>query len=353
MRTAGFAAMIKGRLWPLLQGLLALVVSSAPSAADPIADFYTGKTMTMMVATSPGGDYDRIGRLLARHMVRFIPGEPHMLVRNMPGGVGIQAANWLASIAPRDGTSLHMLIQNMPAHQALGGLGTEFDTRRFFFIGNVSNSVNVLNSWYTTGIRTIEDAKQRELIVGAPGTATAGVYYPKVMNALFGTKFKIVMGFPNGNDVNLAMERGEVGGRGSNTWRSYQLTHPDWITEKKIIPLVQIGLARHPDLPDLPLLTDLAQNAADRELLHFISADVGIARAVVTTPETPPERVQALRRAFDATVKDREFLAEADKIQIDVSPLSGEEAQKIADSIVNTSPAILARIKALLDGPTK
>jgi hypothetical protein len=161
------------------------------------------------------------------------------------------------------------------------------------------------------------------------------------------------MGFPNGNDVNLAMERGEVGGRGSNTWRSYQLTHPDWITEKKIIPLVQIGLARHPDLPDLPLLTDLAQNAADRELLHFISADVGIARAVVTTPETPPERVQALRRAFDATVKDREFLAEADKIQIDVSPLSGEEAQKIADSIVNTSPAILARIKALLDSPAK
>jgi tripartite-type tricarboxylate transporter receptor subunit TctC len=343
--------MMKVRLWSLLSVLLGVVVAPAPAAADPIADFYTGKTMTMVVATSPGGDYDRIGRLLARHMVRFIPGEPHMIVRNMPGGVGIQAANWLASIAPRDGTSLHMLIQNMPAHQALGGLGVEFDTRRFFFVGNVSNSVNVLNSWYTTGIRTIEDAKQRELIVGAPGTATAGVYYPKVMNALFGTKFKIVMGFPNGNDVNLAMERGEVGGRGSNTWRSYQTTHPDWIKEKKIIPLVQIGLSRHPDLADLPLLTELAQNEADRELLHFISADVGIARAVVTTPETPPERVQALRRAFDATVKDREFLAEAEKIQIDVSPLSGEEAQKIADSIVNTSPAILDRIKALLGGP--
>jgi tripartite-type tricarboxylate transporter receptor subunit TctC len=343
--------MMKVRLWSLLSVLLGVAVAPAPAAADPIADFYTGKTMTMVVATSPGGDYDRIGRLLARHMVRFIPGEPHMIVRNMPGGVGIQAANWLASIAPRDGTSLHMLIQNMPAHQALGGLGVEFDTRRFFFVGNVSNSVNVLNSWYTTGIRTIEDAKQRELIVGAPGTATAGVYYPKVMNALFGTKFKIVMGFPNGNDVNLAMERGEVGGRGSNTWRSYQTTHPDWIKEKKIIPLVQIGLSRHPDLADLPLLTELAQNEADRELLHFISADVGIARAVVTTPETPPERVQALRRAFDATVKDREFLAEAEKIQIDVSPLSGEEAQKIADSIVNTSPAILDRIKALLGGP--
>jgi tripartite-type tricarboxylate transporter receptor subunit TctC len=342
--------MTKTRALSLL-ALLGLVI--APAAADPIADFYSGKSMTMVVATSPGGDYDRIGRLLARHMVRHIPGEPHMIVRNMPSGVGIQAANWLASLAPRDGTVLHMLIQNMPAHQALGGAGVEFDTRRFFFIGNVSDSVNVLNSWYTTGIRTIEDAKQRELVVGAPGTATAGIYYPRVMNALFGTKFKIVGGYPNGNDVNLAMERGEVGGRGSNTWRSYQTTRPDWIKDGKIIPLVQIGLRKHPDLPDVPLLIELAQNDADRELLHFISADVGIARAVVTTPETPPERIAALRRAFDLTVKDREFLAEAEKQQIDVTPIGGEGAQKISDSIVNTSPAVLARVRALLSSPAK
>ncbi|MEA2907741.1 MAG: hypothetical protein QOI12_5128 [Alphaproteobacteria bacterium] len=343
--------MMSARLWSLM--LVSPVLALAPAAADPVADFYTGKTMTMMVATTPGGDYDRIGRLLARHMVRHLPGEPAMIVRNMPGGVGIQAANWLAALAPRDGTALHMLIQNMPAHQALGGTGVEFDTRRFFFIGNVSDGVNVLNSWHTTGIRTIEDARHKELVVGAPGTATAGVYYPKIMNALFGTRFKIVMGYPNGNDVNLAMERGEVGGRGSNTWRSYQSTHPDWISDNKIIPLVQIGLRRHPDLPHVPLLTELAQNDADRELLHFISADIGIARAVVTTPETPPERVQALRRAFDATVKNREFLAEADKMQIDVSPLTGEEAQSIANSIVDTSPAVLARVKVLLESPTK
>jgi hypothetical protein len=213
--------------------------------------------------------------------------------------------------------------------------------------------VNVLNSWYTTGIRTIEDARQRELVVGAPGTATAGIYYPRVMNALFGTRFKIVGGYPNGNDVNLAMERGEVGGRGSNTWRSYQTTRPDWIKDGKIIPLVQIGLRKHADLPGVPLLLDLAQNEADRELLHFISADVGIARAVVTSPETPPERIAALRRAFDLTVKDRDFLAEAGKQQIDVSPIGGQEAQRISDSIVNTSPAVLARVKALLDKPAK
>jgi tripartite-type tricarboxylate transporter receptor subunit TctC len=341
------------RLSAALYALLSVAVAPGLAPADPIADFYVGKTMTMVVATAPGGDYDRIGRLLASHMPDHIPGEPHMIVRNMPAGVGIQAANWLATQAPRDGTVLHMMIQNMPMHQSLGGAGVEFDARRFYFIGNVSDSPNVLNSWYTTGIRTLEDAKRHELIVGAPGTATDGVYYPKIINALFGTKFKIVTGYPNGNEVNLAMERGEVGGRGSNSWRSYQTTHPEWIRGDKILVLVQIGIRKHPDLPDVPLLTDLAQNDEDRALLNFISADVGIARAVVTTPDTPPERVDALRRAFYATMKDPQFLAEAAQMQIDVLPLSGEEAQKIADSIVNTPPAVIERMKALLDIPTK
>jgi tripartite-type tricarboxylate transporter receptor subunit TctC len=149
------------------------------------------------------------------------------------------------------------------------------------------------------------------------------------------------------------MERGEVGGRGSNSWRSYQTTHPEWIRDGKILVLVQVGIRKHPQLPDVPLLTELAQNDEDRALLDFISADVGIARAVVTTPDTPPERVEALRRAFDATMKDPQFLAEAAQMQIDVLPLSGEEAQKIADSIVNTPPAVVDRMKALLDIPTK
>jgi len=173
------------------------------------------------------------------------------------------------------------------------------------------------------------------------------------MNALLGTKFKIVPGYPNGNDANMAMERGEVGGRGSNTWRSYKATHPDWITDHKIYVLVQIGIRKHPELPDVPLLTELASNEEDRQVLAFISADVGVARAVVTTPDVPPERVEALRRAFDATMKDAEFLAEAEKNQIDVSPLTGEETQKIADSIVNAPPRVIERVKALLETPTR
>jgi tripartite-type tricarboxylate transporter receptor subunit TctC len=334
------------RFAPLLAWTLVLL---RPGLAEPITDFYRGKTLTMLVATSPGGDYDLRARLLARHMGRHIPGEPQIVARNMPGAVGLQAANWLATQAPRDGTVLHAIMQNMSAHQALGGAKVEFDTRKFFWIGNTTDSPNVVNSWHTTGIRTIQDVMTRELVVGAPGTATPSVVYPKAMNALVGTKFKIVSGYPGGNDVNLAMERGEVGGRGSNSWASWKATKPHWLAEKKIFILVQIGLKRHPELADIPLMTELARNEDDRKVLEFLSADTGITRAFVTTPDTPRERVEALRRAFDATMKDPLFLAEAEKAGMDISPATGEVAQVLADAIASTAPAVLARAKSILE----
>ncbi len=328
---------------------LALLVAACPAAADPVADFYRGKTLSMLIATSPGGDYDLRARLLARHLGRHIPGAPAIVARNMPGAVGLQAANWLATQAPRDGSVLHAIMQNMSAHQALGGGKVEFDTRQFFWIGNTTDSPNVVNSWHTTGIRSIKDVMERELVVGAPGTATSSVYYPKAMNALIGTRFRIVSGYPGGNDVNLAMERGEVGGRGSNSWASWKATKPHWLAEKKIFILVQIGLKRHAELADIPLMTELARNEDDRKVLEFLSADTGITRAFVTTPDTPRERVAALRRAFDAAMKDPLFLAEAEKAGMDISPATGEEAQNVAQSIANTEPAVLARAKAILE----
>ena len=240
-------------------------------------------------------------------------------------------------------------MQAMSAYQAMGGVNVEYDTRKFRWVGNTTDSPNVVNSWYTTGIRTIEDVMARELVVGAPGTNTTSVYYPKIMNALVGTKFKIVTGYPGGNDVNLAMERGEVGGRGSNSWASWKANHPDWIAQKKIYILVQIALKRAGDLPDVPLMSELATNEDDRRVLAFVSADTEINRAIVTTPDTPPERVEALRRAFDATVKDPLFLAEAEKSGMDINPSSGEAAQKVADFIAGTPAAIVARAKALLE----
>jgi tripartite-type tricarboxylate transporter receptor subunit TctC len=338
-RTAGSGAILA----------LAVALSSTSVAAQTVADFYRGKTLSIVIATAPGGDYDIRARLLARHLSRHIPGKPAIVPRNMPGGVGLQAANWLATLAPRDGTTIHAIMQNMSAHQALGGASVEYDTRKFSWIGNMTNSPNVINSWHTTGIKTIQDVMTRELVVGAPGTATSSVYYPKALNALAGTRFRIVAGYPGGNDVNLAMERGEVGGRGANSWASWKSTHPQWLAEKKIYILVQIALKRNAELADVPLMTELARNDDDRAVLGFISADTEINRAYVTAPDTPPDRVAALRRAFEATMKDPQFLAEAAKSSIDISPSSGEEAQKVAEYIANAPAAVLARTKQILE----
>jgi tripartite-type tricarboxylate transporter receptor subunit TctC len=330
-----------------LPAVVGLCLAGASAPADPVADFYHGKTINLIIGTSTGNDYDFRARLLARHLGRHIPGEPTIVPQNMPGVGGVKAANYLATTAPRDGTTLHMIMSNMMSSQAIGAPGVAFDTRKFFWIGNTTSTPNVMVAWHTSGITSIEQVKSKQLIVGAPG-GTAGVLYVTAMNALLGTKLKLVTGYPGGNEVNLAMERGEIDGRASNSWASWKSTHPDWIADKKIIVLLQVGLRRAPDLPDVPLLLELAGNDADRQVLTFLSADTAISRALVAPPDTPPERVAALRRAFDATVKDPEFLAEAAKSQMDILPMSGEEAQKIADSIVNTPPEIVARAKAIL-----
>src|SRR4051812_11183781 len=276
--------------------LTAIAGAAGRAAADPVADFYHGKTISLVIGTSAGNDYDYRGRLIARYLGKYIPGEPTIVPRNMPGGGGIQAANWLANIAPRDGTVVHMIMQNMMSTQAMQTPGVEFDTRKFSWIGNTTSAPNVINTWYTTGVTSIEQVKTREVVVGAP-MGTAGFLYPTLLNALAGTKFKVVSGYPGGNEVNLAMERGEVDGRGSNSWASWKSTKPEWLRDKKINILVQVGLKRSPDLPNVPLLMELARNEADRKLLEFLSADTEISRALVTTPGTPPERVEALRRA--------------------------------------------------------
>ncbi len=331
----------------------ALLFLPSITRADPVADFYRGKTMQMIVATAPGGDYDTRARLISRHMSRHIPGEPNIVPSNMPGAVGVQAANYIAGVAPRDGTVLHAIMQNMAAHQAIGGIGVKYDVTKLGWIGNSTDSPNLISAWHTTGITRIEQVYTRELVVGAPGVATSSVYYPHALNVLTGTKFKIVAGYPGGNNVNMAIERGEVGGRGSNSLAAWKATKPDWLRDGKVHHLVQIALKRHPELPDVPLLMELAKNEADRQVLYFLSADVPLSRAYVTTPDVPPERLAALRKAFDATMKDQAFLAEAEKAQIDISPSTGPDAEKIVATVLATPPEVIARAKAILESATK
>jgi tripartite-type tricarboxylate transporter receptor subunit TctC len=327
--------------------LVALGLSLLPAQADPVADFYRGKTINLIVGTSAGNDYDYRGRLVARYIGRHIPGEPTVIPQNMPGAGGIKAANYIASIAPKDGTTVHMIMTNMMVTQAMGLHGVEFDTRKFRWIGNTTSTPNVINSWHTSGITKIEQVKTKELIVGAP-KGTAGVIYPTLLNKLAGMKFKIVTGYKGGNEVNIAMERGEVLGRGSNSWASWKSTRPQWLAEKKIIILAQVGLKRDPELAGVPTLIELVSNDRDRKLMTFVSAETAISRALITTPGVPAERVTALRRAFDATMKDPQFLAEAEKAKMEIEPMTGEDAQVIADSIVNTPPEIVAYAREVL-----
>jgi tripartite-type tricarboxylate transporter receptor subunit TctC len=341
------ASILRRRASAGIKALIGISVMAVSAHADPVADFYHGKTLNLIIGTSSGNDYDTRGRLLARHLGHHLPGEPTIIPQNMPGVGGVKAANYLATIAPHDGTTLHMIMSNMMSSEAIGAQGVQFDTRKFFWVGTTSSTPNVTVSWYKSGVTSIEQLKTQQLIVGAPN-GTAGVLYVTAMNGLVGTKFKLVTGYPGGNEVNLAMERGEIDGRASNSWASWKSTHPDWVKDKKIVVLVQVGLKRAPDLADVPLLNELAKNDMDRAVLTFLSADTAIARSLVTTPDTPPERVAALRRAFDATMRDPEFLAEADKALLDIDPMTGEEAQKIADSIVNTPPDVVARAKLLL-----
>ncbi|MEA2905824.1 MAG: hypothetical protein QOI12_3211 [Alphaproteobacteria bacterium] len=327
-----------------------LALAASPALAQSVADFYRGKTITMAVGTSPGGDYDLRMRMVARHIGKHIPGTPTVVASNMPGAGQMLVANWLANVAPKDGTVMVALSQNLAVHQATGAAGVKYDVREFNWIGNTTDTPNVTNSWHTTNIHTIQDVMQRELVVGATGVASGSYLYPYALNQLVGTKFKIVTGYPGGNDVNLAMERGEVGGRGSNSWASWKSTRPQWLAEKKIVILVQVGLKRNPELADVPTMQELAKNDIDRQVLEFISADTAISRPLVTNAGVPRDRVEAVRRAFDATMKDPEFLAEAEKSKTDISPMTGEEAQKIAEATIAAPADVRARANALIEG---
>ena len=266
----------------------------------------------------------------------------------MPGAGSRAAATWVYNVAPRDGTVLAAVDQSLSLQQAAGDKRINFDITKFIYIGNPASENNTTSTWHASGIKTIDDAKRREVTMGATGGSTSS-QYPKAMNALLGTKFRIILGYPGGNDINLAMERGEVDGRGSNSWQSWKSTRAHWIAEKKINILVQIGLKKAADLPDVPLLMDLAANGEDRTLLRLLSASTYIGRPIFTTPETPPERVEALRKAFDAMVSDPAFLEQAKKEHFDIDAVSGDALQKLVSEVVSMPAAQGERLKKILE----
>lgn len=339
------------RVFATVTALLSLASFSAAARAQSVEEFYKGKTIDLIISYSAGGGYDAYGRLVARFMGDHIPGKPRIVPRNMPGGGGRVATNYVFNVAPKDGTALALIDQSLPLEQAMGDKTIQFDATKFNWIGNPAAENNTTVTWHTSPVKTIEDAKKQEIPIGATGNNTSA-QFPRAMNALVGTKFKLVFGYPGGNDVNLAMERGEVAGRGSNSWGSWKGTKPDWIRDKKINILVQIGLTKTDDLPDVPLLMDLAANPEDKAVLRLLSAPTTIGRPILAPPGVPAERVKALREAFDMTMKDPAFLEEAKRQNLDIQPVPGEELQRIVAEIVGAPKPIVDRLVAII-GPSE
>ncbi len=330
---------------------LLILLAGWPGAAmgqPSVEEFYRGKKIDLIIGYSPGGTYDLYARLVARHLGNHIPGKPLIVPRNMPGAGSRAAANWVYNIAPRDGTVLATADQSLSLQQAAGDKRISFDTTKFIYIGNPNIENNTTAAWHTSGVKTLDDAKRREVTVGATGGSTSS-QYPKAMNALLGTKFKIVLGYPGGNDVNLALERGEVDVRGSNSWTSWKATRPDWIAEKKINILVQIGLAKTSDLPDVPLLMELGANDDDRRLLRVLSASTALGRPIFTTPDVPADRVAALRQAFEAMVRDPAFVEDAKRGKFDIDPSSGEAMQKVVTEMMAVPKEQSERLRQIIE----
>jgi len=325
-----------------LVGVMSLATPA--NAQETVEQFYAGKTLDYIIGYSPGGAYDQYARLVARFLPRFIPGNPEIVVRNMPGGGSRAAVNYLYNVAPKDGTVLATADQGLALYQAMGDETLGFNVAELNFIGNPIANNNVVVTWHESGVETIEDARTTPITVGSTGSSTS-LQYPTVMNNVLGTKFEIIVGYQGGNDINFAMETGEVDARGSNSWASYKATTPQWIKNDLINVLVQIGLEREPDLADVPLLVDFAENDADRAMLQLLSTPPAIGRPIFTTPEVPQDRIDALRAAFDAMVQDSDFLAEATKEGLDIAPVSGARLQEIVEEIIATPPEVGQRLE--------
>jgi tripartite-type tricarboxylate transporter receptor subunit TctC len=336
----------------VLTALLAvlLTTSAPPAVADPVAEFYTGKQIRFIIRSGVGGGYDQYSRLLGRHIGKHIPGQPSVLPINMPGGGGIRAANYVAKIAPQDGTILTIVSQGLPVDQALG-LNPSFqaDLRDFLWVGNLSSSNQVMVTWHTSPSKTFADLMTRETTIGSTQAGSISVQMPAVLNNIVGTKIKIIFGYPDGRDVNIAMERGEVEGRATNPWASYLAVTPHMIEKKLIIPVLQIGMVKDRALPHVPLMRELKPLHPDgQSVLDFMSKATVVGRPIATTPNVPADRLAALRRAFDLTLKDPEFIKEAQTQRAEIQPMTGAELTQLVHEIIATPADLRDRVKAAI-----
>jgi tripartite-type tricarboxylate transporter receptor subunit TctC len=331
----------------LIAFVLVVVLGAAPAArAQSVADFYRGKTLNMLVGVGVGGEFDLLTRLLAKYIGRHIPGNPSTVTQNMVGASGLKVLNYVYNQAPRDGTSIILVQPALPAAQAVGLPGIQFEAEKLRWLGTIAPSVETMVVWHTTGVKTVKDARDREIVIGATARGSNTYGFPALMKEFLGARFKIVTGYASGTQINLAMERGEVDGR-DNSWASWKTTKPDWIKERKIIVIARFGPAVS-DL-DAPSIAELVDSADERRIIELVLSGGELGRPFAVAPGVPPERVAALRTAFDAVMRDPDFLAEAATLNFDVAPIGGEALQGIVERVVNTPKDVAARARHFLE----
>ena len=328
----------------------AIAIASAPAAAQTPEQFYKGKQIELAIGYPPAGSNDVYARLLTRHLGKHIPGNPTVVPQNRPGAGSFLTLAYVYGVAPKDGTVIGIGAPTAPLDEKLGTQGVRFKTAELNWIGRIDSLINMVFLWHTSPVKSVADALRIESKLSGTGVGSTVSIYPTVMNNVLGTRFKLIMGYKGSNEAQLAVERGEVEGH-STSWTAVKVAHPDWRPEKKINVIVQFSLKKHPELQGVPTVVELARNDEERKVLSAVVNAAEIGTAFFTAPGVPQDRVDALRRAFDATVKDPEFLAEAARTKLTVNPMPGEELQKLVAEVAAISPEILEKVRAAYAQP--
>ena len=311
-------------LFAFVSGAAAIVLAAAPAGAQPVS--YEGKQLRMVIASGAGGGYDAYARALARHIARHIPGNPALINQNMPGAAGLTATNWAYSVAPKDGTVIVATYNALIPEPLYGNPAARYDMLKFGIVGSIGKQQNICGVWHTSPITSIEQAKTKELTVAATGATGDSAIMPKILNGFLGTKFKIIVGYGT-TEQRLAVERGEVDGVCGLSWSTLKASNPDWTKNHRLNVLVQTGTKPSADLPNVPLLVDLVKSPDDKKVIELLSFYQQMGRPFLMPAGTPADMLNTIRRAFDATMKDPQFLADAERANLEVDPMTGEEME--------------------------
>jgi tripartite-type tricarboxylate transporter receptor subunit TctC len=324
---------------------VALAACTTSARADPVADFYHGRTVTLVIGYSAAGGYDTYARVVARHLGDHIPGHPTILPQNMEGAGSLRAANYLYNAAAKDGSVIGTMARGMAMEPLIGRSRAQFDSRKFSWIGSGTNEVSTCVTWHASAVKTWADALTKPFTVGGEGSGSDPDIFATIMRNVFGVKLRLVSGYPGTAELTLAIERGEIDGRCGWSYSSLKQQHPDWVANKQVNILVQLALSRSPELPDVPLITDFAVTDRQRAILRLVFSRQAMARPFLAPPGIPTDRKQALRAAFDETMRDPAFLAEAKQRGLEVNPVSGADIDKLIAELYQTPADIIAEVR--------